>query len=110
MADDRLYIQCNICGKKFFIGKQFAYGSFYLQDYYTDDKPFIDRLNEFYEDHNHCERYVCRWNGNYSLVYETDDWKNSTDIAIPYQYNETKECEGCEGLAMCEKNRRKGKE
>lgn len=109
MADDRIYLQCNICGDKFFLGKQFAWDAFYLEDYHYEhhhDKTFIERLNEFYEAHNHIGEDVCRWNGNYSLVYESDDWSNWKDIAIPCQFKITKDCDGCKGLAMCEKNKK----
>lgn len=107
MADDRIYLQCNVCGEKFFLGKQFAYGAFYLVDYaYENDttkKTFIDRLNDFYEAHYHPCSDVCRWNGNYSVVYETDDWVEPNEIAIPFKRG--KWCEDCKGTPVCEKNR-----
>lgn len=83
MADDRIYLQCNICGDKFFLGKQFGWDAFYLADYdyvIHHDKTFIERLNEFYEAHNHIGEDVCRCNGNYSLVYESDDWDNGAKM------------------------------
>lgn len=110
MADDRIYLQCNICGDKFFLGKQFAWDAFYLEDYHYElhhDKTFIERLNEFYEAHNHIGEDVCRYNGNYSIVYESDDWGDWEDIAIPCQFKITKDCDGCKGLAICEKNNTK---
>lgn len=105
MADDRIYLQCNVCGEKFFLGKQFAYEPFYLVDYAyengTTKKTFIDRLNDFYEAHYHPCSGVCQWNGNYSIVYENDDW--SVPIVTPFKWSE--ECETCEGTPACEKNR-----
>lgn len=111
MADDRLYLQCNICGAKFFMGKQFAWGAFYLKDYAfeneTTDKPFVKKLNDFYEAHYHPEADVCYWNGNYSIIYETDDWKNLDEIAVPSKrFRKRKDCETCRGLPICEKNRK----
>ena len=106
MADDRLYLQCNICGGKFYLGKQFAWGSFFI-DEYDPKKPFIDRLNDFYEAHYHPGSWVCRWNGNYSIIYETDDWHDINEIVVPCQFKLGKKCDDCEGLAICEKNNKK---
>ena len=78
MADDRIYIQCNICGKKLFLGKQFAWGPFYWRNYAQingekNAPPLEEKLNTFYQEHYHPNSNVCKWNGNYSIVYEVED-------------------------------------
>lgn len=104
MADDRLYLQCNICGGKFYLGKQFAWGAFHLDKW---EVPFEERLNTFYEAHEHDDADVCRWNGNYSIIYETDEWSDFDEIVVPYKHEIVKKCEYCAGLSVCEKNWRK---
>ena len=78
MADDRVYLQCNICGKKLFLGKQLGWSAFYWQNYglINGDKksPSLEyRLNKFFEDHFHPDADTEHWNGNYSIVYEIDN-------------------------------------
>ena len=56
MANNRIYIRCNVCGKALFLGKDFAQG-FYWQNY---DKNFDwhleDKLNEFFDEHTYCDQ------------------------------------------------------
>ena len=120
MADDRIYMQCNICGKKLYLGKQFGSGAFYWYNYgkenneknrnnplwvKQDEQPLEYRLNEFFDEHCHpCEGF-CKWNGNFSIVYEMDDnpgldWD---DVWKPYQFNKDDSCKGCKGIkGFCE--------
>jgi hypothetical protein len=51
MADNRMYLRCKCCGKTLFLGKRFGNG-YYINEY--RDVPFIDRLNNFYDDHVYC--------------------------------------------------------
>ena len=90
MANDRIYLQCNICGKKLFLGKQFAWGSFYWENYGKlngdeNSPPLEDRLNEFFTEHHHPEADVCKWNGNYSIVYEIDNSGEFDSVWKPYE-------------------------
>ncbi len=78
MADDRIFLKCNICGDTLFLGKQFGFSAFYWRNYglMNGDKnsPSLeDRLNKFYEDHYHPEAGMDkRWNGDYSIAYENE--------------------------------------
>lgn len=105
MADDRIYMQCNICGEKLFLGKQFGWGAYFWENYHN--KSLEDSLNEFFGKHVHPGSDICRWNGNYSIVYETDQTNEEFNEAwMPYmRFEENEECEGCEGTVLCEKYR-----
>lgn len=88
MADDRIYIKCNICGGKLFLGKQFGWGAFYWQNYWKmngdeEAPPLEDRLNKFFEGHVHPEysQENEHWNGDFSIVYEWDN--KATKISTP---------------------------
>lgn len=80
MADDRIYLKCNICGETLFLGKQFGYSPFFWLNYgklrgNISSPSLEERLNEFYEKHDHeIDEYgdYERWNGNYSIAYESD--------------------------------------
>ena len=75
MADDRIYIKCNVCGETLYLGKQFGAEPFYWENYGNGDKnsPSLeDRLNAFYEKHVHLLEGSKRFYGDYSIEYETD--------------------------------------
>lgn len=105
MADDRIYMQCNICGEKLYLGKQFGWGAFFWENYHN--KSLEDSLNEFFEKHVHPCENKCKWNGNYSIVYEIDHNEPFDEAWMPYIFEEDEECEGCEGTVVCEKYRKK---
>ena len=97
MADDRLYLQCNICGEKLYLGKQFGWCPFYYDSY--GKQSLEDRLNDFYSRHSHFAD-VCKWYGNYSIVYESDNngdmdeqW-SPTDFTPDPSENECGKCKG----------------
>ncbi len=69
MADDRLFLKCNICGDMLFLGKQFGFGPFY------NEFPLEERLNAFFKSHCHEDADTDRFNGDYSIAYETDSEK-----------------------------------
>jgi len=88
MADDRIYIKCNICGGKLFLGKQFGFGAFYWQNYGKmngdeEAHPLEDRLNKFFEYHVHPEYSPENehWNGDFCIDYEWDN--KATKISTP---------------------------
>lgn len=51
MANNRLYIRCKQCGGTICIGKEYGNG---LHHGEYRELPFIDRLNEFYQEHYYC--------------------------------------------------------
>ena len=77
MANDRIYLKCNICGKTLFLGKQYGYGSFLWLNYDKingdiSSPSLEERLNDFYDEHGHPDSDSEKWNGNYSIEYESD--------------------------------------
>ena len=79
MADDRIYLKCNICGETLFLGKQYAYGPFFWLNYGKlggdiSSPSLEERLNDFYDEHVHPDSDDKKWNGNYSIEYESDIW------------------------------------
>lgn len=77
MADDRIYLKCNICGETLFLGKQFGCEPYYWLNYGKingdiNSPSLEERLNDFYEKHVHLDGDYERWNGNYSIAYESD--------------------------------------
>lgn len=78
MANDRIYLQCNTCGKKLYLGKSYGDG-FYWTNYgklngSEDSAPLEDRLNVFFDEHIHPEvGPIEHWDGDYSIVYEADN-------------------------------------
>lgn len=78
MANDRIYLQCNTCGKKLYLGKSYGDG-FYWTNYgklngSEDFAPLEDRLNVFFDEHIHPEvGPIEHWDGDYSIVYEADN-------------------------------------
>ena len=122
MADDRIYMQCNICGKKLYMGEQFAWGPFYWYNYgeennkrnknnplwvKQDERPFEDHLNEFFSEHHHPDADVCKWNGNFSIVYDEDDNSDLDfdDVWKPYQFKRGGDCKECRGIkGICEED------
>ena len=110
MADDRIYMQCNICGKKLYLGKQFGWEPFFWANYGkmngdVTSPPLEDRLNKFFADHYHPDADVCRWNGNFSIVYEAGSPADFDAVwGSPFKRDE--ECEDCKGIkGFCEGDR-----
>ena len=71
MANNRIFIKCNICGEKLFLGKSF-YDGFYYENY--NDVPLEDSLNDFYNKHTFCNSDLSE--GDFSIEYETPINKN----------------------------------
>lgn len=92
MADDRIYMQCNICGKKLYLGKQFGWQPFYWESY--DGRTLEEKLNEFFEEHYHPGQDAYMWNGNFIIVYESDNDGHKDEI---WRTNpaDTVRCEDC---------------
>lgn len=53
MANNRIYLRCNGCGKEFFLGKRFG-GGFYYENYHKESGTLEKQLNKFYEEHESC--------------------------------------------------------
>lgn len=71
MANNRIYLRCNGCGKTLFLGKSYLSGYFYENyDRLRDPKsPSLERkLNEFYDEHTYCGN--ARGDGDFSIEYE----------------------------------------
>lgn len=70
MANNRLYIKCNVCGETLFIGKSFG-GGFYYHNYGDDPRSLAEKLNDFYDRHAYCS-VGDTWGdeGSFSLEYE----------------------------------------
>lgn len=78
MANDRLYIRCKVCGDLFYIGKNYG-GPFYYENYKKlagdeEAPPLEDLINDFFVSHVHCFSGSKKWNGDFELVYEDDDF------------------------------------
>ena len=83
MADNRMYIRCESCGKMLFLGKRLGFGYYWWnygkdnneanrgKPWYKeqDERPLEDRLNEFFANHTWCGGEQ----DNFRIVYETDD-------------------------------------
>lgn len=106
MADDRVFIQCNVCGKKLFLGKQFGWEAFYWENYGKtngdpNSPPLEDRLNEFFQEHVHLYSDKEHWNGNYSIVYESDNDGRFEDVWRSNDSVEVVRCKYCEWHDKC---------
>ena len=67
MANNRIYLRCKACGEEFFLGKRFSDG-YYISEYPDFyEKPFMDRMNDFYEKHNHRNEPDC-----FEISYEME--------------------------------------
>ena len=71
MANNRIYLKCNVCGDTLFLGKSFLNG-YYWTDYGAlngkDPYPLQERLNRFYDDHTYCrDSHI---DGDFSIEYE----------------------------------------
>ena len=66
MANNRIYLKCNVCGDTLFLGKSFLSG-YYWNKYEKEPVHLENRLNEFYENHTWCGN-VC--DGDFSIEYE----------------------------------------
>lgn len=73
MANDRIYLKCNVCGALLYLGKSFAQGFYYVNyDKERDSSaPSLDeKLNMFYDKHAFCGD--SHSDGDFSLIYESD--------------------------------------
>ena len=73
MANNRIYLKCNVCGEMLYLGKSFAMG-YYWENYGKlngdpNSPPLEDRLNEFFEKHTYCNNEGN--DGDYSIEYES---------------------------------------
>lgn len=55
MANNRIYLRCNVCGEAIFLGKSFGDG-FYWVNYKEDGEHLEDKLNAFYDKHKYCDQ------------------------------------------------------
>ena len=72
MANNRIYLKCNACGKTLFLGKSFMSGYHYVNyERITNRfaKSLETLLNEFYDEHAYCGD--CHNDGDFSIEYET---------------------------------------
>lgn len=83
MADNRIYLKCNICGKKLYLGKSFLDG-FYYENY--DKKTLEEKLNEFYDKHTYCNKSYS--DGDFDITYEDRDSLKDEKIADLQKENE----------------------
>lgn len=99
MADDRVYMQCNICGKKLFLGKQLGWSAFYWENYglitNPHSSPLEVRLNVFFGNHTHPESNSVSWNGDYSIVYESENNGEFDEKWSPHTMEKVVRCEDC---------------
>lgn len=62
MANNRIEIKCNVCGKRLGIAKSMCKG------FYTPPGLTIEKINEFFEAHAFCHWSGC--DGDFSMEYE----------------------------------------
>ena len=71
MANNRIYLKCNACGKTLFLGKSFLNGYTYV-NYDRITNPFAKsletKLNDFYDEHTYCGLSLN--DGDFSIEYE----------------------------------------
>jgi hypothetical protein len=85
MANNRMFIRCRHCGETFMIGGHMGTGWSMTN---CSDKSFLERLNNFYEEHAFCNKdenennYFPKFkkidkvhSGCYDICYETNDWE-----------------------------------
>ena len=55
MANNRLYIRCKVCGKRYFVGKHYNDG-WYTDKTYDDyfNKKAVDFFNDIFNEHYEC--------------------------------------------------------
>lgn len=71
MANNRIYLKCNVCGKTLFLGKSYLEGFFYTNyEQFRDPNPATleIKLNNFYDEHAYCEG--SHNDGDFSIEYE----------------------------------------
>lgn len=77
MANNRIWLKCNMCGKQYLLAKSYG-GGFYLPHTYSDAG-----LNQFFDDHAYCfqsETHMLSVEGDFSLEYETPPDEERRDI------------------------------
>ena len=68
MANNRIFIRCNVCGEKLFLGKSFLNG-FYYENY--DNSTLEDKINNFYNKHTYCNDNDS--DGDFDITYENEN-------------------------------------
>ena len=53
MANNRIYLRCNSCGKTLFLGKRLGLGYWY-ENYRPEEGSLEEQLNRFYDEHEYC--------------------------------------------------------
>lgn len=84
MADNRMYIRCDVCGGCMIIAKCFG-DTWGVRDY---EDGGVNHLNEFFKEHDFCvplTGYGRRRSDHYSLVYE------DTTYYIPWRSKDDKQ-------------------
>ena len=77
MANDRIFLKCNVCGEELFLGKSFFDG-FYWENYAKEPIHLEDKLNDFFDEHKYCNGNGS--DGDFDIAYEIRD--SSKDIEI----------------------------
>ena len=78
MANNRIYMRCRGCGAVLFLGKS-NYGGYWYDSY--RGLPLERKLNDFYEEHNYCDKVPTNGPWPYDEEY----------FPMP------KDCGGCDG-------------
>ena len=108
MANNRIYLKCNICGDVLYLGKSFAMG-YYWENYGKingdPNSPSLeDRLNKFFDEHTYCKNEGN--DGDYSIEYE-DPIRDYVDVVrcgrCQYWENQNSYCNRI-GVTFCEKD------
>lgn len=87
MANERIYLYCRNCGKRFYLGKHSIDSFHFANKEYRDNLGCM--LEEFFEQHTYCDgrfnesedaenvdpRYMTDYSfvGNFGIVYESSD-------------------------------------
>lgn len=53
MANNRIYLRCNSCGEKLFLGKRLG-GGYWYRNYRLEEGTLEEQLNKFYGKHEFC--------------------------------------------------------
>lgn len=70
MADNRMYLKCNLCGKCTMLAKRFGI-TWGTREY---EYPMAIKIDKFFDKHELCLDSEENWEiDHYSLVYENDE-------------------------------------
>ena len=103
MANNRIYLKCNVCGEMLYLGKSFAMG-YYWENYGKlngdpNSPPLEDRLNEFFDKHTYCNNEGN--DGDYSIEYESP-FRDTVEVVrcgeCKYRDPEDKKCDCGHGI------------